>query len=163
VTRRRKVFSGGPFEEIVGYSRAVAAGDFIFVSGCTSIVDGEVAHVGDMTRQAEQAILIAGQALAGLGASLADVVQTRMYVTDITRWREVAEAHRLAFADVVPATSMVQVAALIDPRLLVEVEVVAHRAGGPNADEGDADEPGAAGPRPDEFRIDDESGVDESA
>jgi enamine deaminase RidA (YjgF/YER057c/UK114 family) len=162
VTRRRKVSSGGPFEEIVGYSRAVAAGDFIFVSGCTSIVDGEVAHAGDMTRQAEQAILIAGQALAGLGASLADVVQTRMYVTDITRWREVAEAHRLAFADVAPAASMVQVAALIDPRLLVEVEVVAHRAGGPSADEGDADEPGAAGPHPDEFRLDDETGVDES-
>ena len=74
MTRRRKVSSGGPFEEIVGYSRAVAAGDFIFVSGCTSIVDGEVAHDGDMTKQAEQAILIAGQALAGLGASLADVV-----------------------------------------------------------------------------------------
>jgi enamine deaminase RidA (YjgF/YER057c/UK114 family) len=158
VTRRSKVSSGGPFEELVGYSRAVAAGDFIFVSGCTSIVDGEVAHEGDMTRQTEQAILIAGQALAGLGASLADVVQTRMYVADITRWREVAQAHRLAFADVAPAATMVQVAALIDPRLLVEVEVVAHREGGPNVDEGDAD----AGSRPDEFRIDDESGVDES-
>jgi enamine deaminase RidA (YjgF/YER057c/UK114 family) len=158
MTRRRKVSSGGPFEEIVGYSRAVAAGDFIFVSGCTSIVDGEVAHDGDLTKQAEQAILIAGQALAGLGASLADVVQTRMYVTDITRWREAAEAHRLAFGDVAPAATMVQVAALIDPRLLVEVEVVAHREGGPNVDVGDAD----AQARRDVFRIDDESGVDES-
>jgi enamine deaminase RidA (YjgF/YER057c/UK114 family) len=158
MTRRRKVSSGGPFEEIVGYSRAVAAGDFIFVSGCTSIVDGEVAHDGDLTKQAEQAILIAGQALAGLGASLADVVQTRMYVTDITRWREAAEAHRLAFGDVAPAATMVQVAALIDPRLLVEVEVVAHREGGPNVDVGDM----GAQARRDEFRIDDESGVDES-
>ena len=156
MTRRRKVSSGGPFEEAVGYSRAVAAGDLIFVSGCTSIVDGEVAHAGDMTKQTEQAILIAGQALAGLGASLADVVQTRMYVTDIARWREAAQAHRLAFADVAPAATMVQVAALIDPRLLVEVEVVAHREGGPNVDEGDTD----AGTRPDEFRIDEESGVD---
>jgi enamine deaminase RidA (YjgF/YER057c/UK114 family) len=158
MTRRRKVSSGGPFEEIVGYSRAVAAGDFIFVSGCTSIVDGEVAHEGDLTKQAEQAILIAGQALAGLGASLADVVQTRIYVTDITRWREAAEAHRLAFGDVAPAATMVQVAALIDPRLLVEVEVVAHREGGPNVDLGDPDAQG----RPDEFRIDDEPGVGES-
>src|SRR4051794_25800525 len=158
MTRRRKVSSGGPFEEIVGYSRAVAAGDFIFVSGCTSIVDGEVAHDGDLTKQAEQATLIAGQALAGLGASLADVVQTRMYVTDITRWREAAEAHRLAFGDVAPAATMVQVAALIDPRLLVEVEVVAHREGGPNVDVGDM----GAQARRDEFRIDDESGVDES-
>jgi enamine deaminase RidA (YjgF/YER057c/UK114 family) len=155
MTRRRKVSSGGPFEEIVGYSRAVAAGEFIFVSGCTSIVDGEVAHDGDLTKQAEQAILIAGQALAGLGASLADVVQTRMYVTDITRWREAAEAHRLAFGDVAPAATMVQVAALIDPRLLVEVEVVAHREGGPNVDAGTA----VAGARPDEFRIDDEPGA----
>ena len=159
MTRRRNVFSGGPFEEIVGYSRAVAAGDFIFVSGCTSIVDGKVAHDGDMTKQTEQAILIAGQALAGLGASLADVVQTRMYVTDIARWREAAEAHRLAFADVAPAATMVQVAALIDPRLLVEVEVVAHREGGPNVDEGDTD----AQDRADEFRIDDESGADLSS
>jgi enamine deaminase RidA (YjgF/YER057c/UK114 family) len=159
MTRRRTVSSGGPFEETVGYSRAVAAGDFIFVSGCTSIVDGEVAHDGDLTKQAEQAILIAGQALAGLGASLADVVQTRMYVTDITRWREAAQAHRLAFGDVAPAATMVQVAALIDPRLLIEVEVVAHREGGPSVDAGDTD----AGTRPDEFRIDDEPGVDEPA
>jgi enamine deaminase RidA (YjgF/YER057c/UK114 family) len=160
VSRRRKVSSGGPFEEIVGYSRAVAAGDFIFVSGCTSIVDGQVAHEGDMTRQAEQAILIAGQALAGLGASLADVVQTRMYVTDITRWREAAQAHRLAFGDVAPAATMVQAAALIDPRLLVEVEVVAHREGGPAGVEGDADEPGAG---PGELRIDDKPAPGQSA
>ena len=160
---RRKVSSGGAFEEVVGYSRAVAAGDFIFVSGCTSMVGGEVAHEGDMTKQAEQAILIAGEALAGLGASLADVVQTRMYVTDITRWREAAQAHRLAFGDVAPAATMVQVAALIDPRLLVEVEVVAHREGAPVVDDGDVDEPDPAGPRPDDFRLDDESGVDESA
>jgi enamine deaminase RidA (YjgF/YER057c/UK114 family) len=137
---RRRVSSGGPFEEVVGYSRAVAAGDFIFVSGCTSIVDGEVAHEGDMTRQAEQAILTAAGALAELGASLADVVQTRIYVTDITRWPEVAQAHRLAFSDVAPAATMVGVAALIDPRLLVEIEVVAHRAaaGLPGEPDGEA-------------------------
>lgn len=127
----RRVPSGGPFEEIVGYSRAVGAGDFIFVSGCTSIVDGKVMHEGDLTKQTEQAILNVGSALTTLGATLADVVQTRMFVTDISRWREVAEAHRLAFGEVLPAASMVQVAALIDSRLLIEVEAVAHRSGEP--------------------------------
>jgi enamine deaminase RidA (YjgF/YER057c/UK114 family) len=130
---RRRASSGVPFEEIVGYSRAVAAGDFIFVSGCTSFVDGEVAYEGDMARQTEQALLNVGQALAQFDASLADVVRTRMFVTDISRWAEVAEAHRLAFEQAPPATSMVQVSALIDPRLLVEVEAVAHR----EADAGD--------------------------
>jgi enamine deaminase RidA (YjgF/YER057c/UK114 family) len=146
---RQKVTSGGPFEETVGYSRAVAAGDFIFVSGCTSIVDGEVAHEGDMTKQAEQAILTSAEALAALGASLADVVQTRIYVTDITRWPEAAQAHRLAFGDVAPAATMVQVAALIDPRLLVEVEVVAHRAAA-----GLPGERGEGVPAQDTFRLD---------
>ena len=124
---RRRASSGVPFEEIVGYSRAVAAGDFIFVSGCTSFVDGEIAYEGDMARQTEQALLNVGQALAQFDASLADVVRTRMFVTDISRWAEVAEAHRLAFTQAPPATSMVQVSALMDPRLLVEVEAVAHR------------------------------------
>jgi enamine deaminase RidA (YjgF/YER057c/UK114 family) len=133
--RRRRVSSGVPFEEAVGYSRAVAAGDFIFVSGCTSMAAGEVVYEGDVTRQTEQALLNVSAALEQFGASLADVVQTRLYVTDISRWAEVGEAHRLAFADVPPATSMVQVAALIDPRLLVEVEAVAHREASPDGDE----------------------------
>ena len=128
---RRRVSSGGPFEQAVGYSRAVAAGDFIFVSGCTSIVDGKVVHEGDLTKQTEQALLNAGAALEQFGASLADVVRTRIYVTDISRWAEAGEAHRVAFEDVAPAATMVQVAALIDPRLLVEVEVDAHREFGP--------------------------------
>jgi enamine deaminase RidA (YjgF/YER057c/UK114 family) len=132
---RRRVSSGVPFEEVVGYSRAVAAGDFIFVSGCTSMKDGQVAYEGDLARQAEQALLNVNAALEQLGASLADVVRTRIYVTDISRWAEVAEAHRLAFADILPATSMVQVAALIDPRLLVEIEAVAHRQFSPGGDE----------------------------
>ena len=138
--RRRRVTSGVPFEEAVGYSRAVGAGDFIFVSGCTSIVDGKVVHEGDIARQTEQALLNVSAALEQLGASLADVVQTRLYVTDISRWEEVGEAHRMAFELAPPATSMVQVAALIDPRLLVEVEAVAHREGGLEADEEEPDE-----------------------
>ena len=94
---RRRTRSGSPFEDAVGYSRAVAAGDFIFVSGCTSIAEGKVVHEGDLARQTEQALLNVSAALEQLGASLADVVQTRLYVTDISRWEEVGEAHRLTF------------------------------------------------------------------
>jgi enamine deaminase RidA (YjgF/YER057c/UK114 family) len=137
---RRRATSGVPFEQAVGYSRAVGVGDFIFVSGCTSIADGEVVHEGDMARQTEQALLNVSAALQQLGASLADVVQTRLYVTDISRWEEVGRAHRMAFELAPPATTMVQVAALIDPRLLVEVEAVAHRGAGPDADEMEPEE-----------------------
>jgi enamine deaminase RidA (YjgF/YER057c/UK114 family) len=151
---RRRVSSGVPFEQSVGYSRAVAAGNFIFVSGCTSIADGKIVHEGDVARQTEQALLNVSAALGQLGASLADVVQTRVYVTDISRWEEVGEAHRLAFELAPPATSMVQVAALIDPRLLVEVEAVAHREGGPSADE---EEPDESEIPPDAVRLDDPS------
>jgi enamine deaminase RidA (YjgF/YER057c/UK114 family) len=154
---RRRVSSGVPFEQAVGYSRAVAAGEFIFVSGCTSIADGKIVHEGDVTRQTEQALLNVSAALAQLGASLADVVQTRLYVTDISRWEEVGQAHRLAFELAPPATSMVQVAALIDPRLLVEVEAVAHREGGPVAD---GEEPDESEIPPDAIRLDDPSADD---
>ena len=151
---RKRVTSGVKFEQSVGYSRAVAAGDFIFVSGCTSIADGKIVHEGDVAKQTEQALLNVSAALGQLGASLADVVQTRLYVTDISRWAEVGEAHRLAFELAPPATSMVQVAALIDPRLLVEVEAVAHREGGPDTDE---DEPDDAEVSADAIRLDDPS------
>jgi enamine deaminase RidA (YjgF/YER057c/UK114 family) len=151
---RQRVSSGGPFEEAVGYSRAVAAGDFIFVSGCTSMTDGKVVFDGDMAKQTEQALLNASAALEQFGASLADVVQTRIYVTDISRWAEAGEAHRLAFEQAPPAATMVQVAALIDPRLLVEVEVVAHREFSPDADEAEPDE---SEPPPDAIRLDEPS------
>jgi enamine deaminase RidA (YjgF/YER057c/UK114 family) len=154
---RRRVSSDVPFEQTVGYSRAVAAGDFIFVSGCTSIADGKIVHEGDVAKQTEQALLNVSAALGQLGASLADVVQTRVYVTDISRWAEVGEAHRLAFELAPPASSMVQVAALIDPRLLVEVEAVAHREGGPDTDE---EEPGESELPPDAIRLDDPSADD---
>jgi enamine deaminase RidA (YjgF/YER057c/UK114 family) len=151
---RRRVSSGVPFEQAVGYSRAVAAGDFIFVSGCTSISGGKIVHEGDVAKQAEQALLNVSAALEQFGASLADVVQTRVYVTDISRWEEVGEAHRLAFELAPPAATMVQVAALIDPRLLVEVEAVAHREGGPDADPGEPDQSQIP---PDSIRLDDPS------
>ena len=123
----RRVSSGGPFEPLVGYSRAVAAGDHVWVSGCTSIVDGEVSNVGDMEAQTRQAIRNVAAALAQVEVNLHDVVRTRMFVTDISRWEEVARAHAEAFGDIRPATSMVEVSRLIDPAMLVEVEAVAFR------------------------------------
>lgn len=125
----RLLSSGSPFEEIVGYSRAVAAGDHVWVSGCTSVVDGQVVHAGDMGAQAAEAIDVISSALAALDCTLADVVRTRIYVTDIARWQEVAEAHRAAFGDVRPAATMVEVSALIDPGMLVEIEAVAYKPG----------------------------------
>jgi enamine deaminase RidA (YjgF/YER057c/UK114 family) len=125
----RRVSSAAPWEAIVGYSRAVAAGDHVWVTGCTSIIDGEVVHVGDPYAQTVQAIRNIGWALEQVGASLADVVRTRIFVTDISRWEDYGRAHGEAFGETMPATSMVEVAALIDPRMLVEVEAVAYRPG----------------------------------
>jgi enamine deaminase RidA (YjgF/YER057c/UK114 family) len=125
----RKVSSGAPWEPVVGYSRAVAAGDHIWVTGCTSIVDGEVVHDGDPFAQTRQAIRNVAWALEQLDATLDDVVRTRIYVTDISRWEEYGRAHGEAFGSVMPATTMVQVVALIDPRMLVEVEAVAYKPG----------------------------------
>ncbi|HSR83350.1 MAG TPA: RidA family protein [Streptosporangiaceae bacterium] len=127
--RTRRVASGAAWEPVVGYSRAVAAGDYIFVSGCTSIAGAEFVHPDDAYAQTAQALANVEAALAVLGASLADVVRTRMFVTDIGRWEEYGRAHGEAFADVMPATSMIQIGALIDPRMLVEVEAVAYKPG----------------------------------
>jgi enamine deaminase RidA (YjgF/YER057c/UK114 family) len=117
--------SGAPWEERVGYSRAVRAGGFVFVTGCTSIRDGEVVHEGDHYTQTIQAIANVAAALASVGAGIEHVVRTRIFVTDIARWEDYGRAHRETFGDVMPATSMVEVSALIDPRMLVEVEAVA--------------------------------------
>ena len=125
----RKVSSDAPWEKIVGYSRAVAAGDYIFVTGSTSVDGGEVVHPGDARAQTARAIANVAAALRKLGAGLPDVVRTRIFVTDITRWEEIGHAHREAFGETMPATSMVQVSALIDPELLVEVEAVAYKPG----------------------------------
>lgn len=125
----RRVSSGTDWEPIVGYSRAVAAGDFVFVSGCTSVHGATFRHPEDGYAQTRLAIANVAAALEALGASLADVVRTRMLVTDMSRWEEYGRAHRDAFADVRPATSMIAVSALIDPRMLVEVEAIAYRPG----------------------------------
>jgi len=125
----RKISTKTPWEPVVGYSRAVAAGDFVFVSGCTSVADGVFVHEGDAAAQTTQAIANVAHALEALGVGLADVVRTRMYVTDISRWEEYGIAHGTAFGDAMPATSMVGVAALVDPRMLIEVEAVAYKPG----------------------------------
>jgi len=125
----RKVSTRTPWEPVVGYSRAVAAGDFVFVSGCTSVADGVFVHEGDAEAQTTQAIANVAQALEALGVGLADVVRTRMYVTDISRWEEYGRAHGAAFGEAMPATSMLGVAALVDPRMLIEVEAVAYKPG----------------------------------
>jgi enamine deaminase RidA (YjgF/YER057c/UK114 family) len=125
----RRIASGTRWEPVVGYSRAVAAGDFVFVSGCTSVDGAEFVHEGDAYAQTVQALRNVAGALARLGLGLADVVRTRVYVTDISRWQEYGRAHGAAFGDVMPATSMIEVSGLVDPRMLVEVEAVAYRAG----------------------------------
>ena len=126
----RRLNSGSPWEGIVGYSRVVVRGDAAWVSGTTSTVDGVVIHPGDAGAQTREALRILKQALERAGFTLADVVRTRMFVTDISRWEEYGRAHGEFFGDVRPASSMLQVAALIDPEMLVEIEADAVRGAG---------------------------------
>jgi enamine deaminase RidA (YjgF/YER057c/UK114 family) len=129
MTAVRRVSSGTKWEPVAGYSRAVAVGDFVFVSGCTSVVGADFVHPGDAYAQTVQAIANVRAALEVLGAGLADVVRTRMYVTDIARWEDYGRAHGKAFAAIRPATTMIEVSGLIDARMLVEVEALACKPG----------------------------------
>jgi enamine deaminase RidA (YjgF/YER057c/UK114 family) len=128
-----RVFTGTPWEPKVGYCRAVKAGPHIHVSGCAPVADaaegGGVFAPGDAYAQAQRCIEIALAALAELGATAAHVVRTRMFVTDISRWEEYGRAHGEVFAAHPPVTSMVEVKALIDPAMLVEIEVDAYLGG----------------------------------
>lgn len=120
---RQKVSSGAPWEPVVGYSRAVRVGNQVHVSGTASVDGrGQVAHPGDAGSQARRALEIIMQALADVGASPRDVVRTRIFVTDISQWEAIGRAHGEAFGEIRPATSMVEVARLIHPDMLVEIE-----------------------------------------
>ena len=128
--RRTNIRSGARWEPVVGYSRAVRVGRIVAVSGSAAVdADGALVGEGDAYVQAQQCIRVIEDALEQAGASLADVMRTRMFVTDIDLWPEIARAHQEAFGDVMPATSMVEVSRLIDPAMLVEIEADAGVAG----------------------------------
>jgi enamine deaminase RidA (YjgF/YER057c/UK114 family) len=125
IPRIQRISSGSRFEPIVGYSRAVVAGAYVEVAGTTAPDAGDTPYL-----QTKGALEIIGKALAQAGVSFDDVVRTRIFVTDISRWEEVGKAHGEIFGAIRPVTTMVEVSALIDPSILVEIEATAYRGSG---------------------------------
>ncbi len=122
---RKNISSGAKWEDIVGYSRAVRVGNIIEVAGTTAVEGDKVMFPFDEYNQTQYILLKIQQALEDAGASITDVVRTRIYVTNIDKWEEVGKAHGEVFAHIKPATTMVEVAGLIQPDLVVEIEATA--------------------------------------
>jgi enamine deaminase RidA (YjgF/YER057c/UK114 family) len=122
---RQQVFTGSPWEPLVGYCRAIRVGNRIEVAGTTAMQDGVVVGAGDPYAQARFVLQTIENALKELGADMSHVVRTRMFVTDISRWEEVGKAHGEFFGQIQPVATMVEVSALIDPLLMVEIEAEA--------------------------------------
>jgi len=123
--KRINISSGAKWEDIVGYSRAVRIGNVVEVSGTAPVEGGKVVGVGDAYTQVKVCLEIIEKALIEAGASLNDIVRTRMFVTDIGRWEEYGKAHGEFFRDIKPVTTMVEVRSLIDPDMLIEIEATA--------------------------------------
>lgn len=117
--------SGAPWEDIVGYSRAVRVGNIIEVAGTTAIRDGKLVGEDDAYAQTQCILEIIQEALEGLGANIAHSVRTKIYTTDISQWEAIGRAHGEVFRDIKPASTMVEVSALVDPKMLVEIELTA--------------------------------------
>ena len=124
--KRNKTFSGAPWESLVGYSGAVSVGGTVYVSGSTGTDDiGKVLSLGNPYEQAVQSLKNIEEALKRFGLSMDHVVRTRIYVTDISQWKEVARAHAEVFGEIHPATTLVGIHRLVDPEMLVEIEAIA--------------------------------------